>query len=128
LQGDALNGHLGSWGFSLDEGTLINASLMRCKGFTALLAAALENHIEIVERLSAVCTDARGENSITIDILHCVQLQRADILVIVEILLKAGADVHVLSGNEHWTTIQAANFKGHEKVVEVLRDAIYAPK
>jgi ankyrin repeat protein len=41
----------------------------------------------------------------------------------VERLLEAGADTHITSGNKHWTPIQAANFRGHEDIVEVLKKA-----
>jgi hypothetical protein len=44
-------------------------------------------------------------------------------LEIVKRLLEAGADIHKTYGNKHLMPIQAANWRGHEDIVLVLRNA-----
>jgi ankyrin repeat protein len=42
---------------------------------------------------------------------------------VVKRLLSTGADVHITSGNKHWTPLQAAMFRGHKEVRELLKKA-----
>jgi ankyrin repeat protein len=37
---------------------------------------------------------------------------------VVKRLLGTGADVHITSGNKHWTPLQAAMFRGHKELLK----------
>ncbi len=102
---------------ALEEGTDIN--IKNDKGWTALMGASMNGHLEIVELLIEKGADV-NDNIIGTTVLMCASLNGH--IEIVEFLIDNGADVNVRDSRGS-NVLKYASKNGHEEIVRILKDA-----
>lgn len=103
--------------YLIDAGADVNAKSRQ--GITPLIAAAMNGHADMVALLATKITnlDQLSEMQYQSNALHLAA--RDGHTAVIEVLLKAGADVNALEGTDS-TALMYAAYNGHLEAVELL--------
>ncbi len=90
------------------------------KGWTALMAASLKGHAEIVQLLldNGAEINAQSNDGITALIVATLNGEKE----VIQVLLKNGVDVTIPT-NADTTALEVASIKGHTEIAQILRRA-----